>query len=223
MRHEIDKIEIKEPPIEELNKKRSCVKRSCTTGCGCLVLIFLFSIAMLYFTVGPRSRELKDLPSSFTENVPLYDAASVDKISYTPSRERGRRIELIAYIPKILLAPFVIYFDTEYTYIPRDCADCSLSTWEKFIAFVTDPVTDQRDLYKIEWTNLTAKQDYIVSYYITELGKKNYEIKNQSTILTSTQFQFRNNDIEGTFYTDDDPQTNETDIVTLTITIPPTK
>jgi len=220
MRHEIDKIEIKDPPIEELNKKRSCVKRSCTTGCGCFVFIFLLSIAFLYFSVGPRSKELKDLPTQLTENVPLYDMGNIDSITYTPGKERGRRVEMIAYIPKLFLSPFVIYFDHDYRYIPRSCDECELDKWEKFIAFMTDPVTDQRDIYEIEWRDLTAKQQFITSYYETEFAKHNFNIKNKSSIAGITQFSFEHDTIVGVWYSDDNTETPETDLIKLRISLP---
>ncbi len=222
MRREIDKIEIKEPPIEELNKKRSCLKRSCLTGCGCFALIVILSLVLLRFAIGPRTQEIKDLPDTFTTFIPIYDTDSVESIKLTSGKERGKRIEIAAYFPKAILSPFIIYFDKNCTYIPlsdqKNCND--LTTWQKFSSFITDPITDKRDVYIIEWTELSATQDFIIEYYQTELRKKEFNIGLLSEHDKIKQFTFSNDTIDGLLYTMDDQTTKNTDFISLTINIP---
>ncbi len=221
MRQEIDKIEIKEPPIEELNKKRSCLRRSCGTGCGCFAIVVILSLVLLRFTIGPKTKEVRDIPQTFTEAIPLYDIDNVDSIKFTSGKERGKRIEVAAYFPKTILSPFIIYFDKDCKYIPQTdivCAD--MTGWQKFRAFISDPVTDKRDTYNIEWSELHAKQDFIIEYYQTELKKKGYSIGLLSENNDIKQFTFSNNMIDGLIYTMDDASTKDTDFVSLTVNLP---
>lgn len=221
MRQEIDKIEIKEPPIEELNKKRSCLRRSCGMGCGCFAIVVILSLVLLRFTIGPRTKEIRDIPTTFTDNIPLYDIDNMDSIQFTSGKERGKRIEIAAYFPKVILSPFIIYFDTECQYIPQTDIVCTdMTKWQKFRAFMSEPVTDKRDTYNIEWSELTAEQDFIIEYYQTELKKKGYNIGLLSENSTIKQFTFSNDEIDGLVYTMDDPETKDTDFASLTVNIP---
>jgi hypothetical protein len=176
MRQEIDKIKIKEPPIEELSKQRSCVKSTCATGCGCFTILFIISLVLLKFAFGPTSKQLKDLPEIFTSNIPIYDINNTETITHTSGKEKSKKIEKAAYIPKLVLSPFILYFDKDYKYIPRENNQVELNNLEKFLSFMKKPLTDQRDIYKIEWLNLHAKQDFLIDYYETELKKKNFEM-----------------------------------------------
>ncbi|MFA5211550.1 MAG: hypothetical protein WC414_03540 [Patescibacteria group bacterium] len=224
MRQEIDKIEIKEPPIEELNKKRSCVKHACFTSFIFFVFLFIVSLTILKFTAGPRSRELKDLPDVFIKQIPLYDIDSLESITYTPGQEKSKKAERIAYIPKLVLSPFVIYFDKEYKFIPiediKNKEDLAkLTKWDKFKRFLFKPIMDHKDTYIIEWKNLPAKQSFIFDYYKNELRKKDFQIKNeiQRDNIKSFIFSQKEAEIEGIFYSDDDATTNFTDFVSISV------
>ena len=59
MRRKIDDIEIKEPPLEELSKKHSCFKRTCVSCCSFFIVIIIGSLIVLKFTVGPKTKDLK--------------------------------------------------------------------------------------------------------------------------------------------------------------------
>ena len=71
MRKNIDNIEIKEPPIRELKKNRSCLKRSCTTGCLLLLILLIGFWVFVRFAATPRERELKDIPDIVPPDIPV--------------------------------------------------------------------------------------------------------------------------------------------------------
>lgn len=222
MRHEIDKIEIKEPPIEELNKKRSCIKRTCVTGCGCFVIIFIASLLLLRFAIGPRTKEVRDLPQYFTQAVPLYDEENIERITHTSGKEKGTYAEIAAYVPKLVLSPLVIHFDTNYRYIPRTITDREMTKWEKFVAFMKEPIADDRETYKIEWIELSADKNFITEYYQKELSKKGFELGVESSTREITQFTFQKEQahIDGAVYINDNRETRLTDYISLTVNIP---
>ncbi|PIZ95975.1 MAG: hypothetical protein COX80_02695 [Candidatus Magasanikbacteria bacterium CG_4_10_14_0_2_um_filter_33_14] len=222
MRQEIDKIKIKEPPIEELSKQRSCVKSTCATGCGCFTILFVISIVLLKFAFGPTSKELKDLPETFTTKIPIYDVSDIETITHTSGKEKSKKIERAAYIPKLVLSPFIIYFDKDYKYIPRENSNVDLNNIEKFWSFMKKPLTTQKDIYKIEWLNLHAEQRFLIDYYETELKKKDFEISPESKNDEIIQFTFSDtkNDIDGVVFSSDDPNTNDTDYLSITVNFP---
>ncbi len=227
MRVDIDKIEIKEPPIEELSKKRSCFFRFITTGCGCFVLAFLVSLLILRFSIGPQSKELRDIPAEFKNMVTIYDFDGVEKITYTPGKERGRLIEGAGYIPKLIIAPFIIILDKEYKYIPLpEEKQKKAGFWEKFFAFVKEPITDHRDVYVLEWKQLSADQEFIEEYYRKGLEKLDFTIDTETKDKTHSQFFFSKPSttderaVEGTVRITDENIQNGTDSVSLTVIVP---
>ncbi len=225
MRVDIDKIEIKEPPIEELSKKRSCLFRFVTTGCGCFILAFLVSLVILRFSIGPQTKELRDIPSEFKNMVTIYDFDGVEKITYTPGKERGRLIEGAGYIPKLIIAPFIVILDKDYKYIPLpEDKQKNASFWDKFFAFMKEPITDHRDVYTFEWASLPAGEDFIEEYYRKGLEKLEFKISTETKDKTQSQFFFSKKTgaehIEGTVRIIDENLEEGTDYVTLTVIVP---
>lgn len=221
MRVDIEKIEIKEPPIEELSKKRSCLFRVVATSCGCFMLAFLVSLLILRFSLGPQTKELKDIPAEFKNKVTIYDFDGVEKITYTPGKERGRIIEGASYIPKLIIAPFIISFDKEYKYIPLpENKRTNASFWDKFFVFIQEPITDHRDVYILEWNALSADKTFIEEYYHKGLEKLNFTISKESKDETISQFFFSKENMEGTVRITDKNRENGTDSVILTVIVP---
>jgi hypothetical protein len=223
MRVDIDKIEIKEPPIEEMSKKRSCFFRFILMGCGCFMLAFLASLVILRFSIGPQSKELRDIPEEFKNMVTIYDFDGVEKITYTPGRERGRIIESAGYVPKLIIAPFIIYFDKEYRYIPiSEESRATANFWDKFFAFVKEPITDHRDVYLLEWQSLSAEDDFIEEYYRKGFEKLGFTLHTETKDKTHSQFFFskETEQVEGTIRIVDEKVDNGTDYVSLTVIVP---
>ncbi|MFA6427008.1 MAG: hypothetical protein WCW16_00975 [Candidatus Magasanikbacteria bacterium] len=221
MRQEIDKIEIKEPPLEELNKKRSCLKRTCLTGCGCFTILFIISLLIIKFTMGPQAKQLRELPNTFIKTIPIYDKDNVETITHTSGKERGRGVEAAAYIPKLIISPVVIFLDTEHKYVPvLYTEEPGMTNWQKFIAFMARPIADHRDVFKLEWLNLSASQNFILEYYQKELEKNGFTIMNVSETDTIKQFTFSKDKTDGVLYTMDNKETKFTDYISLTVNIP---
>ncbi len=224
MRSKIDKIEIKEPPLEELTRKRSCLRRSCFTGLGCVTIIIVISLILLKFTLGPQTREIKDLPDNFTDTVPLYNEKGIEKIEITIGQERNKGAEYAAFLPKLFISPVLVAIDKDNSFIPEledeDSDAGTLKTaWKKLIAFMKAPVADHRDVYKIEWTLLSSKADFIEEYYMSELEKKGFDIGLVSKTDTVSQFTFSLDTIDGLVYIRDKKDTVETDLVAVTVTV----
>lgn len=214
MRIQADKIEVKDPPIQEFSKKHSCLKRTCLTGCGCIVVFIIASLAILKFTVGPKTKELKELPPAFLETIPLYDRDSIVKILYTTGEDRGKNVERIAYIPKMAMGPVVAWLNRNEH---KKGAEAIESYWDTMITFIQEPVADHRDVIMIEWTNLSADDEFIAQFYKTELKKKQFTIKAESANDNVHQFVFSKKNIEGLLYVNDTKKTKGTDSVKMQV------
>lgn len=227
MRKAIDNIEIKEPPIEELGKKHSCLKRTCATSCGCVLLIIIISLIILKLTLGPKTKELKDLPPSFAEQIPLYDVEGIEKIQITKGNERNRGAEYIAFIPKLFISPVVLVLDKGNTFIQSSqvvshtTQDKIQGSWNKFVLFMKAPVADHRDVYMVEWNLLEADATFIEEYYRNELERNDFGTGVTDKTQNIRHFTFSKPGIDGVVYIRDDVQTSQTDIIQLTVTLDP--
>lgn len=192
MRKDKNQIEIKEPPLGELKKKKSCLKKTCFGGCGCIVILIFGILLALKFASKPRNKELKELPAYFIENVPIYDEEGIHKIEFLSGSRRKELIEKILFIPTKLIGS----------------------------AKTNLPLTGQKDAYRIEWTELPAQQSFIQNYYKTELKKKGFTIDIASGNEVVEQFTFKKENISGVLYIKDDLIAEGTDYVLLIINIP---
>lgn len=74
------KTKIKAPIGEQVRKRSSCSKRSCTAGCGCLAFAALGSFLFLAFHARVRTVSLKTIPSELVDaDVPIYDEENMSK------------------------------------------------------------------------------------------------------------------------------------------------
>jgi len=206
-----DNVVIQEPPLQELNKKRSCLKRTCFTGCGCIVIFLIASLLILKFAAGPKRKEIKEVPNYILEHIPLYDVDAIDSIKVTSGKDRNKGLELVAYIPKLILAPIIIAIENNTQPNQSD----ETSTWSEISTFVKEPLTDQRDAITIEWSFLTAEPSFVHQFYVQELEKKNIEITENTRGRKIKQLRFENDVLAGSLQIQDDPNTPGTDYVVL--------
>lgn len=216
MRRHIEEIEIKEPPLQELNKKRSCVKRSCLTGCGCIAVFILASVLILYIAANPRQKELKEVPAHFPANIPVYDKDAIHSITLVSGRERSRWIEAAAYVPKIILSPLLIA--TERNGVASSTEQTS---WKHLVNVIEEPISDHRDLITVSWSELGAQPKFINTYYQTELKKQGYTVTvPEQTSDTIRMFEFSKDAVNGYLLITDDPADDGTDQLLLSVRIP---
>lgn len=221
MRRNIEKIEIQEPPIEELKKKRSCLKHTCVSGCGCLILFLIGSIIFLQLTSGERVKELKNVPDNWPKSIPVYDKDNISKISILSGQERGQNLEKIALIPKFILSPIFIILEKKFP-VEKNNPEGRMeqkTTWESFVKIMKEPVADHRDKIQIEWSNLPAEPYFIFNYYKNALKKENFSINESVDREEIRQFKFNLDQTEGVLYIKDTAENKGTDFASLTLII----
>lgn len=202
MRRNLEPIEIQDPPIQELGKKHSCLKRTCATGCGCVVIFIVSAFLLLKFVASPRSKELKQIPADFPAAIPLYDQKEINKITFISGKDKSRGMEIAAYAPKLVLS--------------------AKTSWSDWLRLIKEPVTDHRDLYQIEWSELMAEPRFLSNYFKSELEKNKFIVEKITDTERVKQFRFASTtmDIDGIFYLEDDSQNKGTDYVSLTVNAP---
>ncbi|MBI4993063.1 MAG: hypothetical protein HZC26_02925 [Candidatus Magasanikbacteria bacterium] len=217
MRRIIDNIEIKDPPIQELGKKKSCLRRSCSVGCGGVVIFIIASLIILKLSATPRQKELKSLPPHFPATVPVYDIGNSDRVAFTDGKEKGKWLEIAAYAPKLIIAPIVIIINEKL--FPSTTAD-NENRFSRFVRLLKEPVVDHRDTIQIEWTELPAEPRFVYNYYKNELEKTGFLIDTSQNNEQVKQFSFQKDSVEGALFIEDTMKNKGTDYVSLTINFP---
>lgn len=222
MRKRLDKVEIQEPPIEELTKKRSCLKRSCWSGCGCLLLAIILLLGFLKFAGTPRAKKIKKIPESFPIAIPVYDRDSIEEIRFISGSQRNRALEIAAYIPKAILIP--IYLGAE-EYLPDELSNLFESAgdrtgWDKYVYLLRQPLTSASDIIEVEWRDLSAQPLFVQDFYATELEKEDFTVEVTQEEEDHRQITFRSDDIHGTLLLEDDPEESGTDQAILRVRLP---
>jgi len=215
---DIDRIEIKEPPLQELNKKRSCLFRTCFTGCGCIIFFGILMIILIWYATTPRVQKLPIVPEELAEVLPVYDKSNITLIRFTAGEDRGRAIERAAFIPKLLLSPLLALMDRQTT--STISTGGQIIDWTMIRRAIDAPVSDHRDLYQIEWHDLPASADFVESYYQTELKKRGFDVDSPLESDNSKQLLFRKYDTSGALLIQTGDDNAGTSYVLLTMMIP---
>jgi hypothetical protein len=220
MRKKFDKVEIKDPPMQELNKKKSCLWRTCTTGCGFIIVFLILSLLFIRYATKPALKKIKTIPDNLAETMLLYDEDAISEIRFLAGADRSKAIERAALIPKIILSPILVTLEDSLT-SNKSGGSTPTFNLQDIKQAISEPIADHRDLIQIEWTDLAAKPNFIDEWYQTELKKRNFEISISTQTEILRQFGFQRNNINGAVYIKDNPDTNNTDYILVTINIPP--
>ncbi len=223
MRRNINNVEIVEPPIGELTRKYSAfsaIKRTCLTGCGCLVLVIIGIIIFLRVALGSGPQTLKQIPDNFPADIPIYDKDNTEQITFVSGKYKNRGIEIAAFIPKIILSPLFLTLNKNNQ--DTNTTD-KLASVKNLWQIISSPVSDHRDTIQIEWRNLDAAPSFIIDYYKTELKKEDYNIDEESKGNNVQQFSFSKDNITGSIYVQGNEKIKSgTDYMVLTVNLGPT-
>jgi len=219
-RNILDNVEIVEPPIGELTKKRGGLKHACAYGCLFLIIAIVALVVFIRFFAGPGPQTLKKVPENFPADIPVYDPDNIEQISFISGKYKSRSIEIAALIPKIILSPLLIAMDKEPS-AANSTASKQVSL-QKIRKLITTPVGDNRDTVQIEWRNIDAEPSFVISYYKIELKKKGFVIEVESEGQGVRQFSFSRPDgVSGSVYAQGDETVKPgTDYVVLTVNLP---
>ena len=103
MPRNLDSIEIVEPPIGELSKKRNGFFRTCLTSVIIIIVLLAIGILAIRMSLGPGPKILSKLPDNFPADVPVYDRENIEVITFISGRYKNRGMEIAAFFPKIFL------------------------------------------------------------------------------------------------------------------------
>jgi hypothetical protein len=182
----LDRIEIIEPPIQELTKKPSILRRLAFLGCGGIVMLAIGFVLAIKILLGPGPQSFHTVPEDFPKEVPVYDKANIDTIDFTPGRYEARAAQLADIFPSSILKPFIKNFrgigtDGDQRMTARNRA-------QKMWAFFTSPDDTFTDTYVIEWQGISTDPDFVYRYYKTELRKAGFTLTDESA-TTPVRYQ----------------------------------
>lgn len=211
-----DDVVIQEPPMEEFGKRHSCIKRTCLSGCGCFVLFIIAAVVIINLATRDHTKNLKAIPPSLPQKVPLYDALNVRTIKFTSGEAQSKAYQTAAIVPKIFLAPIVFTWPEKFVDNPKiGGRDAFLENMKKFLK---RPVASTPDTILLEWDHLSAEPKFIEEYYKSELKKKQFSVEQASRTASSTQLLFKKDATAGAiFITDNDARREGTDYVSVKI------
>lgn len=214
MRRRKEHVVIQEPPVQQLNKRRSCLRRTCATGFGCLFIFVVTSVLVLQFLSSPREKEVKDLPTTVATIVPIYESDAVEHIRFVPGSEKSKGLRTVAYIPKLVVAPIAAALDANTT-----LTSSPTSYWSRMKTFIDTPITDTRDTYIIQWKELAADEEFVFDFYRRNFVSKGFTLKGLKNTFREKSFTFTKGSIVGSISVRDAQTGGGTDEVVLSISL----
>lgn len=213
----IKDVKIVEPPIHELNKKSSGLKRSCFVGCG---FIFLFIIGLLIglkFYLGSGPSTVTVVPLNFPlEDVPIYNKDKITDMTFISGEYKSRRVELAAIFPKVFLLPFLSDTANEEIKIEEK------SNYKSLFQTIAMPITDKKDNFKIEWADVDNNFNTFINYYQKDLERHDFIINAFTESNKYKKIDFSRPDgYNGTIYAENTgEQKNKTTYAFLMLNMP---
>ncbi len=212
MKKRSEPIEIIEPPIQEIQRKKSCLGRSCSFSCLILIIIIIGIIVTIRFSAIARPKELRATPENFPKSIPVYDKDAISKITIISGKKKERAVQTAAKLPQIFQHSIVRFIEGRVEQQP----DGIPTTWDEFVYMIEHDINDTRDTLTIEWKQLIAEPKFIQEYYKTNLLRAGYtlsvDINEDKTIW---ELHFSKDTTEGTLHISDTPSKTGTDIIRL--------
>ncbi|MBP9695310.1 MAG: hypothetical protein KBD73_02815 [Candidatus Magasanikbacteria bacterium] len=186
-----DDIQIQSPPIQELEKKTSWLKRSCLALSGCFILLCLVMAGVLFYLRTPKTKEVQSIPDNFPKSIYVYDPKNID-IIVEPARP------LPAFFSNI-----VNFIGNKINYLPKELQN------------------RPNEIIKIQWEDLSAKPSFIIEEYTKKLSKQNFLIEQKIFENGSTQIiQFSTTTFSGVLTIKNKPKPAEGRSMELEIRLP---
>ncbi|MBP9760983.1 MAG: hypothetical protein KBD15_01945 [Candidatus Magasanikbacteria bacterium] len=216
MRLSKNTVVIQEPPLQELKKNRSCLKRTCITGGGCIFLFLVATLLLFQFALGPKQTELKEIPANIQSMMTLYDTDNIESIILISGKDKNKIIEFLAYVPKIVLSPIFVAIEKNQSADKQDSP-----AQEQWKTFIQTPVTNPHDTVTIVWSGIQAQPMFVSNYYIKELEKQNFVVTEVASLSPKTvSYSFEKESVTGSFYIEDNPDTRGTERFVMRVTLP---
>jgi hypothetical protein len=220
-----DSVQIQDPPLEAIEKKHSCVRRSCVTSCGCFLFVIIGAAALVIWNTKPTIKTFKSPPPVVPADLPLYDPDSIETITYTAGKPRRPIVDGAVIGAKTILAPLV-YVRDQYIkkYISSGNSDATVSTStfrDAVVEYITSPAAPITDVVEIIWHDSSATPNYIMNYYTKELKKYHYTITEKTGSNDDQALFFTRDNIKGVLEIKNDPATPATDLFSITLTFIP--
>jgi hypothetical protein len=219
MRKDINKVEIKNPPIGELKNKKSCFARTCLGGCGCVIVFIFACLLILMISIKPKAKEVKSVPDYITRSIPIHNQESINRIEVTPGEERNKLIEKLAIVPKAVIAPFVVEFKKIKNKQEKTEESEGYFDWNEMKKVINSPIADHRDIVEIEWLEVEEQPSFIFKNYKKELKRKDFDVEVSSDKPEVSQFTFEKEGIDGVIFIQDDIIERGTDYVLMRVKI----
>lgn len=213
----IKDVEIVEPPIHELNKKSSGLRRSCFVGCSFIFLIIIGLLIGLKFYLGSGPSSVTVIPLNFPlEDIPIYNKDKITDMTFIPGEYKSRRVELAAIFPKVVLLPFLFDAENEVLQTKEN------SGFKNLFQTIVTPISDKKDNFKIEWSDVDNNFNTFVNYYRKDLENHGFIVDAYAESNEYRKIDFSRPDgYNGTIYAENkDGQKNKTTYAFLMLNMP---
>jgi len=210
-------VEVQEPALTEFTTKRNCLKYSCFTGCGCVIVPLILSILLLQFVLYPGEQKLKKIPENFPSFIELYQEKQIEKIEYH-SEKLLRPVEAIAYIPKLIISPAYVFQKNKHAPVSTIKERVAFA-WNNFLNYLTEPVIDTQDQIEIMWKDLEIEPEFIFDFYKHKLLSQDIKINKEIFQTGFYELVFHGKQISGVLTIEDNSIMAGTDSVNLIINL----
>lgn len=179
-------------------RRRSCLTRALGAGCGCVTIIFLIILVMVWLSWGPKRRTFEKTPVGFPHEIALFAPEKMSNATLVRAEGRSAVGALLKAPFRVALQPLRALFD-ESRNEGREFGDLVRRAGREFKRTITTPYGDgARDEYVLTWHNLDADVGDLSLYYQTELAGSGFDVTSERESDQFKKLIFKKGEIEGT-------------------------
>ncbi len=181
-----------------LSPKRGYIKKGCGSSCGCLLLVALVVTLIMRASWGPSKETLKTIPTSFTEQLPLFTTVKPEKIIYERDIDHSRAWAEITAFPGLFIDPSraILSELRNGRRHPRHLISVALHTMK--LNFETPGGAEAHDRITLEWGLLPDSIEKIKRFNNTAFDERGFAVRTTKDDISTYALEFYNNELRGT-------------------------
>lgn len=225
MRKESNDVQVKGPAVQELENKKSCLKRSCGKGCFFIILLIIGFLGIIKFASTPHLKEVKEVPKITPKEIPIYEKDSISRIAVASNNNRSFLAKISKIVPKFFLVSSHVIMGNNSPvelkkYLNTKKKIEQKNPFSEFIYLMGQPTKKQQEKIIIEWRNISADPDFVHEYYATKLSNNGFTVNTTADKKDIKQLSFTKGNIVGSLYLEDNPKKPGTKFGSMDIVIP---
>lgn len=204
-----------------LSEKRSCLRGGCFSSCGCLAMMGILVLLVMYIAWGPRTINLASVPDHFPASISVYAPDDTQRIKISKAVDVNRWLSSATALPRLVINPIQATLDLRKEGTD-DPVDYVLAIGREVRAIFISPGTESStDRITLTWGPLPDDIEKIRAFYIAALEDAGFRLTIEFDNANNFDADFSSAQVSGSLLIENfDLRKEGIEAMTLTVSVP---